>query len=205
MRALFSRCAPPPPLCRCRGALKAAAGQTYALNLSAPFLCQFFKEQMAAVLPYADFVFGNESEAEAFAGANGFGGATIDEIALRIAGLPKAADARARVVVITQGAESTAIATGGAVLHVPVPKIAKADIVDTNGAGDAFVGGFLALIAKGASLVEAAHAGHWAAGHVIQRSGCTFDPAAKYPGAAHAFKCKCGDACTCTTCACASA
>ena len=50
----------------CSGALKAATeGQRYALNLSAPFLCQFFKAQMHAVLPFADYVFGNESEVRA--------------------------------------------------------------------------------------------------------------------------------------------
>merc|ERR1712183_1259167 len=37
--------------------------RTYCLNLSAPFLCQFFKDQMASVLPFTDIVFGNETEA----------------------------------------------------------------------------------------------------------------------------------------------
>lgn len=37
------------------------------MNLSAPFLCQFFKEQMDSVLPYTDYVIGNESEALAYA------------------------------------------------------------------------------------------------------------------------------------------
>ncbi len=54
--------------------------------------------------------------------------------------------------------------------------------MDTNGAGDAFVGGFLAYLAKGASIDAAVRAGHWAAGHVLGKSGCVFDPAAKYPG-----------------------
>jgi adenosine kinase len=54
------------------------------------------------------------------------------------------------------------------------------NIVDSNGAGDAFVGGFLAFTAKGASTLAAVEAGHWAAAHVIQRSGCSFDRSAKY-------------------------
>jgi len=40
--------------------------KTFCMNLSAPFLIQFFGDQMTAVMPYADFVFGNESEAEAY-------------------------------------------------------------------------------------------------------------------------------------------
>ena len=43
--------------------------KTYCLNLSAPFLIQFFKDQMMSVMPYADIVFGNETEALTFADA----------------------------------------------------------------------------------------------------------------------------------------
>ena len=31
------------------------------MNLSAPFLCQFFKEPMMNAMPYVDLLFGNES------------------------------------------------------------------------------------------------------------------------------------------------
>lgn len=36
-------------------------GKTYCLNLSAPFLCTVFKEPMIELLPYVDYLFGNES------------------------------------------------------------------------------------------------------------------------------------------------
>lgn len=162
---------------------ESTTGQRYAINLSAPFLCQFFKSQMLSVLPYADLVFGNESEAEAFAENNDMPkGLSIAEIAKRIADMPKANASKPRVVVITQGSESTVIAESGKeeTTVVPVDKMESHLIVDTNGAGDAFVGGFLAYLLKGSSLVEAAKAGHWAAGHIIQRSGCTFDREHKY-------------------------
>ena len=139
---------------------------------------QFFKETLDKVLPFADFVFGNESEAEAFATTNGMPGASIDEVALKIASLPKANAARARIAVITQGPKATVVAENGAVRHIEVAPVAK--IVDVNGAGDAFVGGFLAIIAKGGSVDAAVAAGQWAAAHVIQRSGCTFDASVKY-------------------------
>jgi len=158
----------------------AAEGKIYAMNLSAPFLCAFFKDQMHAVLPYADFVFGNESEAAAFAEANGFAGASVEVTALRIAALPKASGTHARVVVITQGADATIIAHEGKITKVDVPALAPEAIVDSNGAGDAFVGGFLAFLHKGVSLVEAAKAGHWAAAQVLAQSGAKFDRNAVY-------------------------
>jgi sugar/nucleoside kinase (ribokinase family) len=41
------------------------------MNLSAPFLSQFFKEQMDETAPYWDFIFGNETEAVAWAKSHG--------------------------------------------------------------------------------------------------------------------------------------
>ena len=44
------------------GKFCAENNKTYCLNLSAPFLIQFFKDQMMSVMPYADIVFGNETD-----------------------------------------------------------------------------------------------------------------------------------------------
>jgi adenosine kinase len=123
-------------------------------------------------------VFGNETEAAAWGAANGLEGASVDSIALAISALPKASGTRGRTVIITQGASPTVIAAGGATSSVAVLPVAA--IVDSNGAGDAFVGGYLAYAAKGASTLQAVEAGHWAAAHVIQRSGCSFDRTAVY-------------------------
>jgi sugar/nucleoside kinase (ribokinase family) len=40
--------------------------QVFAMNLSAPFLPTLFKEQMDSVVPYCDYLIGNESEALAY-------------------------------------------------------------------------------------------------------------------------------------------
>lgn len=103
----------------------------------------------------------------------------MEEVARRIASLPKASGLRARTVVITQGAKSTVWVQGGVTESEEVTPVAS--IVDVNGAGDAFVGGFLAALNKGASTRKAVQVGHWAAAHVIQRSGCTFDRDAAPP------------------------
>jgi adenosine kinase len=56
----------------------------------------------------------------------------------------------------------------------PVIAVPKEKLVDTNGAGDAFVGGFLSQIVLGKDLVQAVKAGNFAANVVIQRSGATY-------------------------------
>ena len=46
--------------------------------------------------------------------------------------------------------------------------------MDTNGAGDAFVGGFLAALVEGKDQSTCVRCGIWAATKIIQQSGCTF-------------------------------
>lgn len=145
----------------------------FAMNLSAPFLIQFFGDQMAATMPYTDFVFGNESEAAEYGKAKGYG-EDIATIALKLAAQPKACGTRPRIVVFTQGSTSTIVACNGVVTEYPVEPLAKELLVDTNGAGDAFVGGFLAQLVQEKPLAECVRAGHFAARTIIQRSGCTF-------------------------------
>ncbi|KAJ8960686.1 hypothetical protein NQ317_000479 [Molorchus minor] len=51
----------------------------------------------------------------------------------------------------------------------------KDKVVDTNGAGDAFVGGFLSQYIQGQNIDICIKCATWAAAEIIQRSGCTFD------------------------------
>lgn len=59
--------------------------QVLAMNLSAPFLVEFFGEQMKTALAYCDYVFGNESEAAAF-GEKYSWGTDVSTVALKLAG-----------------------------------------------------------------------------------------------------------------------
>lgn len=145
----------------------------FAINLSAPFLIQFFGDQMASVMPYTDFVFANESEAAAYGEAKGYG-SDLSTIALKLAAQPKASGTRPRVVVFTQGAQATIVAANGEVQVFPVDPLPADKLVDTNGAGDAFVGGFLSQLVQDKPLSECVRAGHFASREIIQRSGCTF-------------------------------
>lgn len=157
-----------------------ATNRLFMMNLSAPFLSQFYKEPMMDAMPYVDILFGNEDEATVFATEQNFDTNDLSEIALRIAQLPKQKEARSRVVVITQGSKSVLLAQDGKVIEVPVDKLPLEKIVDTNGAGDAFVGGFLAQLIMKKGYVECIRCGIWAARQIIQRSGCTFEGPAHY-------------------------
>jgi len=155
------------------GKFCSSTNRTYCLNLSAPFLIQFFKDQMLSVMPYADIVFGNETEAATYAEVMGLNTTDVGEIAKRIAMLPKENGARSRTVIITQGSDPVVCVKDGQVLTFAAEKLSADKIVDTNGAGDAFVGGFLAQYVQGRALDVAVRCGIWAATHIIQRSGCT--------------------------------
>ncbi|UJR16035.1 hypothetical protein I4U23_002949 [Adineta vaga] len=146
----------------------------FCTNLSAPFICEFFGDKLMNAMPYVDYLFGNETEARSF-GKHQLKLDTEDvsAIAKAISDLPKKNSKRARVVVITQGSDPTVLAIAGQEIKAfPVRK--PLDIVDTNGAGDSFVGGFLAYLALGKSHEEAVQAGSYCAFECIQQSGCTF-------------------------------
>jgi len=141
-------------------------------NLAAPFIIQFFFEQLTALLPYVDTLFSNESEAATFGEKMGWG-KDLQEIAKRIADLPKARPSLPRTVIFTQGSKSTIFLRKGVVSqYKPIP-VPVEDIVDLNGAGDSFVGGFLAGLVQGKSEEQCIRAGHYAACEVIKRNGCS--------------------------------
>ena len=162
------------------GKFCAENNKTYCLNLSAPFLIQFFKDQMMSVMPYADIVFGNETEALTFAETFNLGTTDIGKIALAISMLPKENGSKGRLVIITQGADPVVCVQHGQVRTFTAERLPADKIVDTNGAGDAFVGGFLAQYCQGRDLETGVRCGIWAATHIIQRSGCTFDTNKKF-------------------------
>uniref|UniRef100_A0A6Q2X4E7 Adenosine kinase n=1 Tax=Esox lucius TaxID=8010 RepID=A0A6Q2X4E7_ESOLU len=143
----------------------------FGLNLSAPFISQFFKDDMMEVMPYVDILFGNETVSGT---ARFVQTGDIAAIARWAQALPKVNQRRPRTVVFTQGRDDTVATVGEKVTMFPVLDIDQNDIVDTNGAGDAFVGGFLSELVQERPLEECIRAGHYAANVIIRRAGCTF-------------------------------
>ncbi|XP_004407095.1 PREDICTED: adenosine kinase [Odobenus rosmarus divergens] len=114
------------------------------------------------------------AEAATFAREQGFETEDIKEIARKAQALPKVNLKRQRIVIFTQGREDTIMATESEVTAFSVLDQNQKEIVDTNGAGDAFVGGFLSQLVSDKPLTECVRAGHYAASVIIRRTGCTF-------------------------------
>jgi len=150
-------------------------------NLSAPFLCQFFAEPMMKFFPYVDVLFGNETEAVAFAKQQNFGTEDVKEIALKASSLDKINKERERIVIFTQGKDATIVASGGKVTEYAIIPIEAKDIIDTNGAGDSFVGGFLSQFMQGKDIPRCVQVGNYAANYIIQQSGVTLSGTPNIP------------------------
>ena len=152
----------------------AETNKYFMMNLSAPFITKFFKDQLMSAMPYIDILFGNESEAETLSESQEYGTKDLKEIALKVATLPKVNQSRPRIVIFTQGPGPVLLCKDGKVVESPIIPITEEDIVDTNGAGDAWVGGFLSQLVLGKTIEQCLQGGHYAANVVIKRSGCTF-------------------------------
>jgi len=57
---------------------------------------------------------------------------------------------------------------------VPANRVPDDEIVDLNGAGDSFCGGFLAGLVKNKSIEDCIRAGHYVASVTIRSSGTDF-------------------------------
>merc|ERR1719476_702887 len=87
---------------------------------------------MMSVMPYADIVFGNETEAATFADAFNLGTTDVKKIALAISMLPKENGSKGRTVIITQGSDPVVCAENGTVVEFPAEKLPASKIVDTK-------------------------------------------------------------------------
>ena len=87
---------------------------------------------------------------------------------------------RPRVVVVTQGPSPTLLAAGGEIVELPIEPLNMDLLVDTNGAGESFVGGFCVGLLKGEGLAECVKRGQWLARVVVQQSGVAFPASCDY-------------------------
>jgi len=155
------------------GQLAAKQNKCFVMNISAVFIVDYFFEQLSSVLPFTDYVICNEDEAAAFGKKMGWGN-DLEEVAQKLSAMPKENTQRSRSVIFTQGARQTVVYSNGTGHKFsPVP-VKKEEIVDTNGAGDSFVGGYLSKLIFDKSLEECVAAGHYCASECIKRSGATY-------------------------------
>lgn len=116
-----------------------------------------------AIYPLSDYIIPNETEAAALVG---FAIETIDDAR------------RAGDVLLARGAGAAVITLGGrgvlfhkAEQSVHVPAVSYGTVVDTTGAGDAFVGGFSAALSRGTAPLDAVRFGCATAGIAVTRRG----------------------------------
>jgi adenosine kinase len=157
--------------------------KTVCMNVSAPFIAIVppFRAALLEALKFCTFVFCNESEAATLAENMGWTDCSDTKaIALKMATLPSE-KAGGLTAVVTQGSDATLVAKADGSISVYEVKgnpwtLSAENLVDTNGAGDAFVGGFLSQLAISSDEATCVRVGHFAAGTIIQQSGCTCPP-----------------------------
>ncbi|KAJ8601805.1 hypothetical protein CTAYLR_007478 [Chrysophaeum taylorii] len=152
----------------------ARRGVLFGLGLNSSSSSSSSSEFATTVMPYVDLLIGNGQELLALLGGGGFPG-DAGEAALAVSALPKARGSRSRIVVITRGTDATILVRDGTVSTFPVSPVPSDLVADLNGAGDAFVGGFLRAFLETASPSEAILAGHDAARFIIQQLGTQFE------------------------------
>ncbi|KAI0232296.1 Adenosine kinase 1, partial [Lamellibrachia satsuma] len=148
--------------------------KTLVMNLSAPALCTYFSDPKINIMSYIDVLFGNGVEAEVFCKQLGIPTGDHTSMALAVTELPKKNQDRSRIVVFTRGPRSTIVARDGKATEYPIKPIDKSTIKDTNGCGDAFVGGFLSQLVLGRPLEECVRCGNYAAHTILQQWGCNY-------------------------------
>ena len=140
-------------------AIRAAdgAGRRIALTLSDPSWVAFQRDAFSELLPYVDFLLGNEAEALELTGESSLEGAM------------QALTKTCPVVALTRGAGGAVASDGRGSTSVPAEAVAKVE--DTTGAGDLFASGFLLGLARERPLLDCLRLGTLAAGEVISHMG----------------------------------
>lgn len=163
------------------------------MNISAPFLCEpFIIGELVRAVAEMDILFGNELELKSLCKALLGDVVSVDSVYL-ISKLREKLPKKL-LLIITQGAEDTILSWDDRTERCAVvPKIPKEQVIDTNGAGDCFVGGFMArmlmelngnsgsekktkemILSTKEGLLPLIDEGHRMGGEIIKRNGCTF-------------------------------
>lgn len=146
-----------------------------AFTLSATFMVENFHDKMLEVSNQSHIVFCNNEEAEIFSKCSSGNFEQISEI------IHKKLQPFDRILVITCGKDPVVISKWDYtenkmdfILKSTVYPVGLEEIVDTNGCGDSWVGGFLSQYIQGVSIEKCARAGNWASSVIIKNVGCTY-------------------------------
>lgn len=153
-------------LMQCGGVVEKAVsiarskGMTVSFDMGSFGIVRNFHERVRSIVAdYADIVFANELEAEAFTGMQGADAVGVMHDMMHAAG---------KIAVVKLGAGGSAVTDGRETERV---EAFPADVVDTTGAGDAYAAGFLYAHSMGAGIGKCALAGSLLASLVVQEVG----------------------------------
>lgn len=139
-------------------------------NLNAPYIVKTFPKDITWLAKKADIVFGNRDEFEELASINGF--QTMED---QLSDLLSNSE-KDKIIVVTDGASPVFFYKGNSKNIesdlVNVPPVNVKDIVDTTGAGDSFVAGFLFALIEGKPIRECVELGCEISAKVIKVTGC---------------------------------
>lgn len=146
----------------------------FVLLVAAPFLVKDFWDKFQAVLPYADYLIANQEESVAFLDKAGIDKSNIILAMKAISELPKVNVARKRTVIFTQGPEPVLTYHEDQYKEWKPIETKPDYIVDTNGAGDGWTGGFLAGLCHNKPFEECIRAAMYSAHQILGVSGTQY-------------------------------
>lgn len=153
------------------------------LTLSAMFIVQNHSEKIIEIGNKANIIVGNIGEAEILSGVKG----DNDKIREIFEAIFKKLVPKDRLLIFTAGASGVYCGQYDYkrnqldyIFQYFANKIDNDEIADLNGAGDAFLGGFLSEYLKGSPIYECCKIGTEASSVILRNVGCTFPKNKKF-------------------------
>lgn len=150
-----------------------------AFTLSAVFMVEFHWNKIKELAEMADMIFCNEEEAAAFVKMSEKD-VSKDDVE-NSKSIHLSLSSKNRTLIVTCGKNPVIVSQFdynkkdfSHFVKAEVKPVPNDEIVDTNGCGDSFVGGFMSEYLNGSDLEKCALAGNYASSVVIRHIGCTF-------------------------------
>ena len=154
------------------------AGKYIILTLGDTSIIDKFRNEIIAIANMADMIVGNLNAAQLLAGVPN-GNTKIDDLFIMIHSLLN--NIKDRILVVTVGCQGVFCSKYNSATRIenhfqtfPKRKIKQNEVVDFNGAGDAFLGGFLSQQMQNKTLEECCRLGNEVASIAIRNHGCNF-------------------------------